>query len=174
MAAFNILQHLDKLEPDGGNNDPKGDHSYLCPVCGSNNFKVHIKTGKWGTYGCDCGNTEAGKRKIREALSPAVSPAGAVASLKSKRPKQERHWDYFTAVTLETNQPAITVNRWAHGYAHMDNPLFDSPRGNEPTHITARARFGRIAIANSDAGAMPTLDSAIDEAHRAVNELSNA
>jgi spermidine dehydrogenase len=33
------------------------------------------------------------------------------------------------------------------------------------------ARFGRIAIANSDAGAAAYTDSAIDQAHRAVGEL---
>ena len=108
MAAFEILQHLDKLESDGGTNDPKGDHSFLCPACGSNNFKVHIKTGKWGTYGCDCGNTEAGKRKIREALSPAVSPAGAVPSTKPPRPKRHRAWEYFD----RDGNFLFTVHRW--------------------------------------------------------------
>jgi spermidine dehydrogenase len=34
-----------------------------------------------------------------------------------------------------------------------------------------RARFGRIAIANSDAGATAYTDCAIDQAHRAVGEL---
>ena len=35
-----------------------------------------------------------------------------------------------------------------------------------------RARFGRIAIANSDAGAAAYTDSAIDQAYRAVQELA--
>jgi spermidine dehydrogenase len=34
-----------------------------------------------------------------------------------------------------------------------------------------RRRFGRVAIANSDAAARAYTDSAIDEAHRAVEEL---
>jgi spermidine dehydrogenase len=37
--------------------------------------------------------------------------------------------------------------------------------------VIGRARFGRIAIANSDAGAATSTDSAIDQAHRAVQEL---
>ena len=67
---------------------------------------------------------------------------------------------------------AITVNRWPHGYAYEYNPLFDPdwPKGEEP-HVIGRARFGRIAIANSDAGAAAYTDSAIDQAHRAVQEL---
>ena len=68
---------------------------------------------------------------------------------------------------------AITVNRWPHGYAYEYNPLFDPdwPQGQEP-HVIGRARFGRIAIANSDAGAAAYTDSAIDQAYRAVRELS--
>ena len=67
---------------------------------------------------------------------------------------------------------AITVNRWPHGYAYEYNPLFDPdwPEGTAP-HVLGRARFGRIAIANSDAGAAAYTDSAIDQAHRAVQEL---
>jgi spermidine dehydrogenase len=67
---------------------------------------------------------------------------------------------------------AITVNRWPHGYAYEYNSLFDPqwPPGEAP-HEIGRARFGRIAIANSDAGAAAYTDSAIDQAHRAVTEL---
>ncbi len=67
---------------------------------------------------------------------------------------------------------AITVNRWAHGYAYSYNPLFDSVGDPEPPHVIGRARFGRIAVANSDAGARATVDSAIDQAHRAIEELA--
>jgi spermidine dehydrogenase len=67
---------------------------------------------------------------------------------------------------------AITVNRWPHGYAYEYNPLFDPdwPQGAAP-HEIGRARFGRIAIANSDAGAAAYTDSAIDQAYGAVAEL---
>jgi spermidine dehydrogenase len=67
---------------------------------------------------------------------------------------------------------AITVNRWPHGYAYEYNPLFDPdwPKGEAP-HEVGRARFGPIAIANSDAAAAAYTDAAIDQAHRAVEEL---
>jgi spermidine dehydrogenase len=67
---------------------------------------------------------------------------------------------------------AITVNRWPHGYAYEYNPLFDPdwPKGEAP-HEIGRARFGPIAIANSDAAAAAYTDAAIDQAHRAVEEL---
>ena len=67
---------------------------------------------------------------------------------------------------------AITVNRWPHGYAYEYNYLFDPEwrEGERPCEI-GRKRFGRIAIANSDAGAAAYTDQAIDQAWRAVNEL---
>lgn len=68
---------------------------------------------------------------------------------------------------------AITVNRWAHGYAYSYNPLFDPvDAADEPPHVIGRARFGQIAVANSDAGARATVDSAIDQAHRAIEDLA--
>jgi spermidine dehydrogenase len=67
---------------------------------------------------------------------------------------------------------AITVNRWPHGYAYEYNPLFDPDwRRGEAPHEIGRARFGPIAIANSDAAAAAYTDAAIDQAHRAVEEL---
>ena len=67
---------------------------------------------------------------------------------------------------------AITVNRWPHGYAYEYNPLFDPdwPNGEAP-HEIGRARFGPITIANSDSAAAAYTDAAIDQAHRAVEEL---
>lgn len=68
---------------------------------------------------------------------------------------------------------AITVNRWAHGYAYEYNYLFDPHwSANEHPCVIARQPFGRIAIANSDAGARAYTDCAIDQAYRAVQELS--
>jgi spermidine dehydrogenase len=68
----------------------------------------------------------------------------------------------------------ITVNRWAHGYAYAGNSLFDPdwPEDEKPW-VVGRKPFGRIAIANSDAGASAYTDEAIDQAHRAVAELVN-
>jgi len=70
---------------------------------------------------------------------------------------------------------AITVNRWPHGYAYEYNYLFDPewPKGESPCEI-GRKRFGRIAIANSDAGAAAYTDQAMDQAWRAVEELHTA
>jgi spermidine dehydrogenase len=66
----------------------------------------------------------------------------------------------------------IIVNRWAHGYAFTPFGL-DLPQwkmGQEPW-VLGRQRFGRIAIANSDAGASAYTDTAIDQAFRAVSEI---
>jgi spermidine dehydrogenase len=68
---------------------------------------------------------------------------------------------------------AITVNRWPHGYAWNPNPLFNGQYApGEAPHEIGRKRYGSIAIANSDSGARAYLDCAIDEAWRAVGELS--
>jgi spermidine dehydrogenase len=67
---------------------------------------------------------------------------------------------------------AITVNRWAHGYAYEYMRPWDRywPRGPLPCE-SARRGWGRVAIANSDAGAYAYAHSAIDQATRAVQEL---
>jgi spermidine dehydrogenase len=67
---------------------------------------------------------------------------------------------------------AITVNRWAHGYSYEYNSLWDPdwPEDQRPC-VIARRPFGRVAIANADAGASAYMDSAIDQAFRAVSEL---
>ena len=69
---------------------------------------------------------------------------------------------------------AITVNRWPHGYAYEYNSLFDSfwlEGGETPCEI-ARKPYGRIAIANADAGAYAYTDEAINQAWRAVGEIT--
>lgn len=66
----------------------------------------------------------------------------------------------------------IIVNRWAHGYAYtpfgLDTP--DWKEGEQPW-VKGRQPFGRITIANSDAGASAYTDVAIEQAYRAVSEL---
>jgi len=66
----------------------------------------------------------------------------------------------------------ITVNRWAHGYAFtpFGTDLPEWQPGQEPW-VLGRKLFGRIAIANSDAGASAYTNVAIDQAYRAVGEL---
>ena len=68
---------------------------------------------------------------------------------------------------------AITVNRWPHGYAYSPGLLWepDYDADEDKPWVRGRRPFGRIAIANSDAGASATTDSAIDQAWRAVGEL---
>ena len=118
MAEFNILDHLDQLESDGGKNTAT-ELSYQCPSCGSSNFKVNKKTGEWSTFGCDCGATEEGKRKIREAINPAINPNKQYK--KQIRPKNTRHWNYYTEVTLLDNRPAIKYRRIDDGKGNKDN-----------------------------------------------------
>jgi spermidine dehydrogenase len=71
---------------------------------------------------------------------------------------------------------AITVNRWPHGYAYEYNSLFDEfwLEGTETPCEVARRPHGRIAIANADAGAYAYTDEAINQAYRAVSEISRS
>jgi spermidine dehydrogenase len=97
---------------------------------------------------------EVFERKIRDQLGRLLRPGG---------------FDPVTDIT------AITVNRWPHGYAPENNSLFepDLPEAERP-HVVGRARFGRIAIANSDSGGGAYTDVAIEQAQRAVLELLGA
>jgi spermidine dehydrogenase len=72
----------------------------------------------------------------------------------------------------ERDVEAISVNRWAHGYAYeyMDLHDPDWPEGEAP-HELGRKPMGRIAIANSDAEAYAYVQAAMKAARRAVNEL---
>ncbi|MGA6988479.1 MAG: FAD/NAD(P)-binding protein [Terriglobales bacterium] len=92
------------------------------------------------------------ERNIRDQLGRMLGPGG-----------------FDPAADIE----GITVGRWAHGYAYGYNSLFDPhfAEGEAPNEI-GRKPFGRITIANSDAGATAYMDVAIDEAYRAVRELS--
>jgi spermidine dehydrogenase len=92
------------------------------------------------------------ERKIREQLARMLGGAG-----------------FDPAADIE----GITVNRWAHGYAYTPGNDLDAPdwkEGQQPW-VLGRKRFGRIAIANSDAGADAYTDVAIDQAYRAVSDL---
>jgi spermidine dehydrogenase len=71
---------------------------------------------------------------------------------------------------------AITVNRWPHGYAYEYNSLFDQfwlEGGITPCEV-ARQPYGKIAIANADAGAYAYTDEAINQAYRAVGEITKS
>jgi spermidine dehydrogenase len=91
------------------------------------------------------------ERNIRDQLARTLAPGG-----------------FDPARDIE----AITVNRWPHGYAPEYNPLFDPDvPPDERANVIARAPFGNITIANSDAGGQAYTDQAIDQAYRAVSEL---
>jgi spermidine dehydrogenase len=94
------------------------------------------------------------ERKIRDELARALAAGG---------------FDPARDIT------AITVNRWPHGYAYEYNSLWDDfwLEGGETPCEVARKPFGRLAIANADAGAYAYTDGAIDQAWRAVGEISN-
>jgi spermidine dehydrogenase len=66
---------------------------------------------------------------------------------------------------------AITVNRWPHGYSYVANSLYDPDDYDDAVLKVARATFGRVAIANTDAGGDAWVHFAIDQAERAVREL---
>ncbi len=72
---------------------------------------------------------------------------------------------------------AITVNRWAHGYSWMydwdEQPYYEDWDDERYPHVQARKPFGRITIANCDSGARAMLEVAIEQAWRAVGELSS-
>jgi spermidine dehydrogenase len=96
---------------------------------------------------------ETMERNIREQLARVMGPGG---------------FDPANDIT------AITVNRWPHGYAYEYNSLWDKfwLEGGETPCEVARKPFGRIAIANTDAGAYAYTDCAIDHAYRAVGEIT--
>ena len=98
---------------------------------------------------------ETMERKIREQFLQVLGPGG---------------FDPATDITV------ITVNRWPHGYAYEYNSLWDKfwLEGTETPCEVARKPYGRIAIANADAGAYAYTDCAIDQAWRAVGELGKA
>jgi spermidine dehydrogenase len=90
------------------------------------------------------------ERNIREQLQRMLSPVGFDAS---------------------RDIAAITVNRWAHGYAYEYDSLSDPAWApDERPCVIGRKEFGRISIANSDAGASAYTNVAIDQAYRAIQE----
>jgi spermidine dehydrogenase len=92
------------------------------------------------------------ERHIREQLGAMLAPGGFDAA---------------------RDIQAITVNRWPHGYAYEYNSLYDPdwPEDQQPC-VIGRQPFGRISIANSDAEAFAYTNAAIDQAYRAVKEVS--
>ena len=75
----------------------------------------------------------------------------------------------------ERDIEAITVNRWPHGYSYNPKYLWEPewPDPQATPWVIGRQRYGRIAIANSDAGVRSDTNSAITEAHRAIGDLAD-
>jgi spermidine dehydrogenase len=93
------------------------------------------------------------ERNVRDQLARTLAPGG---------------FDPARDIT------AITVNRWPHGYAYEYSSLWDKfwlDGGELPCEV-ARRPFGRLTFANSDADAYAYTDCAIDQAYRAVGEMS--
>jgi spermidine dehydrogenase len=74
----------------------------------------------------------------------------------------------------EKDISAITVNRWPHGYAYSPDLIWEPEYKNEldKPWVKGRQPFGRIHIANSDAGAGADTNTAIAQAYRAVQEIA--
>jgi spermidine dehydrogenase len=88
--------------------------------------------------------------RIRDQLDRMLGPGGFVAA---------------------RDIAAITVNRCPHSYGYVANSLFDPDDYDDRVLKLARQPFGRLAIANSDAGGDAYAHLAINEAARAVQEL---
>ena len=116
-----------------------------------------------------CPNTskiEAGRAELLRRRSRSSSATSATSSAACSGPGG---FDPARDIT------AITVNRWPHGYAPEYNPLFDPdvPESQRP-HVIGRARFGRHHDRQFRFRRRGLHRLAIDQAHRAVNELLSA
>ncbi|MBT6467014.1 MAG: NAD(P)-binding protein [Kordiimonadaceae bacterium] len=67
---------------------------------------------------------------------------------------------------------AITVNRWPHGYSYSNSLTWGEKftEENKPW-VIGRQPFGNIHIANSDSAVAANTQEAINQAHRAVEEI---
>jgi spermidine dehydrogenase len=118
-----------------------------CPCKPGQPRKTQYRAGRWELMATPFSTFE---RNIRDQLQRMLGGAGFDAA---------------------RDIAGITVNRWAHGYAYEYNSLSDPdwPEEQRPC-VIGRQKFGRISIANSDAGASAYTDTAIDQAWRAVRE----
>ena len=121
MSKFEMRNHVAKLKRDGGKDSTNGDRSYFCPVCNEPNFKVNQITGKWFAWGCDCSQSEEGKKEIREAVSPA----------KLSTPKSKREFIY----TDKNGTELIKVVRQDSGTGQKDIRQFSLIDGKMPREL---------------------------------------
>ena len=121
MSKFEMRNHVAKLKRDGGKDSTNGDRSYFCPVCNEPNFKVNQITGKWFAWGCDCSQSEEGKKEIREAVSPA----------KLSTPKSKKEFIY----TDKNGTQLIKVVRQDSGTGQKDIRQFSLIDGKMPREL---------------------------------------
>jgi spermidine dehydrogenase len=97
---------------------------------------------------------EAMERQVREQLTSLLSDGG-----------------FDPAQDIS----GITVNRWAHGYSDgfsdFGDPWLGGRNDERRPNVRGRKPFGRITIANSDAGGSAMFESAVGQAYRAIEEL---
>jgi hypothetical protein len=79
----------------------------------------------------------------------------------------------LAAAVLDEFAPASIAGLMAMRTNPGTTTLFSIHSGRRASKpwVVGRKRFGRIAIANSDAAATAETDAAIDQAHRAVQEI---
>ena len=137
--------------------------SYRSPALPSEPILVHMTRTP-----CQPGLTELEQHKAGRAELLATSFATFERNIRDQLARTLGAGGFDPVRDIE----AITVNRWPHGYAPEYNPLFDPDvAAGERPHVRGRVPFGRIAIANSDAGGGAYTDVAIDQGERAVSEL---
>ena len=110
------------------------------------------------------------------ARRPAPAPDHALQRLRAARARtSSTRRSRSAGFDAERDIRAITVNRWPHGYAYSPGLLWEPEWKSEAEKpwVIGRQPFGRIAIANSDAGARADTNGAITQAFRAVQETLN-
>ncbi|WP_448652682.1 NAD(P)-binding protein [Pseudomonas fluorescens] len=129
---------------------PIGLHMVYVPTSPNSemNARDQARAGRGKLYGQTFAQLEA---QLRDQLQRMLGPGG---------------------FNHETDILAITVNRWSHGYATFSNSLFDDADESAAWMKLAKKPLGHVSIANSDAAWSAYAHAAIDEAYRAVGEVS--
>ena len=134
--------------------EPMTVHMYRIPLPGELPAVEQLRAGRYDLLGTSFAQFE---RNIREQLGAMLGDGGFDPARDIK---------------------AITVNRWPHGYSsgydtkNVEFQRFSYPLPDERKFwFEARKQFGRISIANSDAAASAMTESAIEQGHRATQEI---
>ena len=134
--------------------EPMTVHMYRIPLPGGLPAGEQFRAGRYDLLGT---SFEQFERNIRQQLGAMLAEGGFDPALDIK---------------------AITVNRWPHGYAvgydaeSDEMQWFSEPWPDEKkAWLMGRKQFGRIAFANSDAGASAMTESAIEQGYRATREI---